>query len=589
MLRKAKIIATIGPASWEKDTIKELIKAGMNGARLNFSHGDHKSHAATVKKIKQAREELGAPLALILDTKGPEIRIKYFKDGEIELKQGQNFILTAADIEGDQTKVSVTYPDLAGDLNVGSKILVDDGLIELRVTNIAANGDIETVVVNGGILGNNKGINLPEAYVSLPSLTEQDIADIKFGITNGFDFVAASFVRTAKDVLEIRQILDDNGGEHILIIAKIENREGVNNLESILEVADAIMVARGDMGVEIPPEEVPLVQKHMIKQCNSVGKPVITATQMLESMVNSPRPTRAEANDVANAIFDGTDVLMLSGETAKGAYPIEAVKMMDRIAREAESQGNHSKASRRRSINAMNITNAITHAATSIATDLNASCIATVTKSGFTARMVAKFRPSCAAIAVATTEVLWRQMSLLWGITPAITSMVHSDEALFDVAAKAAEDAELVKNGDIMVIVAGVPVGVSGSTNLVKVHVVGDVLVKGRGFGSCTVSGKTVIFRPTEEGQDKNFHEGNILIAATTNNNMMEYIRKAGAVIVGTDARADQNHAEIACKALKKPLIITDVNIVDMLHDNTTITVDCEAGFVYNGIVTDKK
>ncbi|MCL2235975.1 MAG: pyruvate kinase [Defluviitaleaceae bacterium] len=587
MLRKTKIVATIGPATWEVETIKKLITAGVNVARINFSHGDHDTHARTVDRIKQAREAMDAPLAIMLDTKGPEIRIKTFAEGEVELVKGQKFVLTAEEVEGDENRVSVTYAGLAGDLQIGSRVLIDDGLLELRVTNIEENGDIECIALNGAVLGNNKGINLPEANVSLPSLTPQDIEDIKFGIKHDLDFVAASFVRSAKDVLEIRQVLEDNGGSHILIIAKIENREGVNNLKSILEVSDSIMVARGDMGVEIPPEEVPLIQKYMIKEANKVGKPVITATQMLESMVTNPRPTRAEANDVANAIFDGTDAIMLSGETAKGAYPVESVQMMDRIAREIEDSVDYGKSLKQWSGgHVVNITNAITHAATNIAQELGAACVATVTKSGFTARMVAKFRPARPAIAVATSEHLWRQMSLLWGIVSARSNMAHNENELFELAAGEAMKMGLAKNGDAIVIVAGVPVGVSGSTNLIKVHVLGNVLTRGRGVGTGVVVGKSVIFR-SSEGHDKKFVEGDILVTTTTDDSLMDYIRKAGAVVVGNEQQTDHSHAQIACKALKKPLIITNEMVTDIIHNNITITVDADAGFVYNGVVSN--
>ena len=585
MLRKTKIVATIGPASWEVETIKKLINAGMNAARLNFSHGSHESHAQTVARIKEAREGLDAPVALMLDTKGPEIRIKSFKDGEAALEKGQKFTLTPKNIEGTSEIVSVTYADLYNDVSVGSKILVDDGLIELRVVSITDEGDVECSVTNSGVMGSNKGINLPEAHVSLPSLTEQDIEDIKFGIEQDFDYIAASFIRTAKDVLEIRQVLEDNGGSKMLIIAKIENREGVDNLQSILEVCDGIMVARGDMGVEIPPEEVPLVQKYMITQANLVGKPVITATQMLESMVSSPRPTRAEANDVANAIFDGTDAIMLSGETAKGMYPVESVKMMDRIARQMEGSLDYNHNLRKRSGHVVNITNAITFAACNIAADLDATCIATVTNSGFTARMVSKFRPACPALAVATNERTWRQMSLLWGIVPAKAAVVHRDDEIFELAAQTALDQELAKNGDAVVIVAGVPVGVSGSTNLVKVHVLGNVLAKGKGNKKGSQAGKTVVVRPSEPSA-KIFAEGDILVASTTDDSMMDYIRKAGAVVVGTDQNLDQSHAQIACKALRKPLIVCNEKVIDLMHDNVTVTIDSTAGFVYNGIIT---
>ncbi|MCL2396748.1 MAG: pyruvate kinase [Defluviitaleaceae bacterium] len=588
-MRKTKIVATLGPATNDVETMKRLIKAGMNTARINFSHGSYESHAVTINALKSARKALDAPVALMLDTKGPEIRIKSFAAGEVELKKGQTFTITTDDIEGDENRVSVTYDELPNDVATGNRILLDDGLIELRVTRISGN-EIQCTVLNDGKLGSNKGVNLPDSNVSLPSMTEKDMEDIKFGIKHGFDFLAASFVRTPKDVLEIRQVLEDNDGTHIQIIAKIENREGIDNLQSILEVADGIMVARGDMGVEIQPEEVPLIQKEMIKKANVAGKPVITATQMLDSMINNPRPTRAEANDVANAIFDGTDAIMLSGETAKGSYPVESVKMMDRIARRIEDSLDYARALwQRSSQNVVNVTNAITFATCSIAADLDASCIVTVTKTGFTGRMVAKYRPNCPILVVAANEVVWRRMSLVWGVQSTIAKMVESDEELFEVAGQCAMDAELAKNGDVIVIVAGVPVGVAGSTNLVKVQIVGDILAKGRGNIICKkpVVGKTAVIKPSEDA-GRTFQEGDILVVAQTNDSMMDYIRKAGAVVVGTDQNLDNTHAEIACRALKKPLIICNERVIDLIRTGITVTVDCEAGFVYNGTLTER-
>jgi len=586
--RKTKIVATLGPATGEIDIMKSLIKAGMNTARINFSHGTYESHEIIINKLKAAREELCAPIALMLDTKGPEIRIKSFANGDVSLKKGQKFTLTTDDVPGDETIVSVTYAGLPDDLNIGSRILLDDGLIELKVTSINGN-NIDCIIVNDGELGNNKGVNLPETNVSLPSLTDKDIEDIKFGIKMGFDFLAASFVRTPKDVLEIRQILEENDGLHIQIIAKIENREGVDNLEGILEVCDGIMVARGDMGVEIRPEEVPLIQKHMITKANMAGKIVITATQMLESMINNPRPTRAEASDVANAIFDGTDAIMLSGETAKGAYPVEAVKMMDRIARRVEDSIDYANPLWRRQHrpDVINVTNAITYATCSMSADLDAACIVTVTKTGFTGRMVAKYRPDCPILVVAVDEIVWRRMSLVWGIETMIAGMVDNDEELFEVAGKCAMDSGLAKSGDVIVIVAGVPVGITGSTNLVKVQVVGNVLAKGKGIGKGSVVGKTAVIKPNEDA-GRAFQEGDILIAAQTNDDMMDYVRKAGAVVVGTDQNLDHTHTEIACKALKKPLIICNERVVDHIRSGITVTIDCDAGFVYNGVITEK-
>lgn len=586
-MRKTKIVATLGPATADMEIMKSLIKAGMNTARINFSHGSYESHTEMVNKLKAAREELAAPIALMLDTKGPEIRIKTFDAGEVALKAGQKFVLTTDDVAGDENRVSVTYTDLPRDINIGSRILLDDGLIELKVNNILGE-NIECEVINGGLLGNNKGVNLPDTVVSLPSMTEKDVDDIIFGIKMGFDFLAASFVRTAKDVLEIRQVLEDNGGTHMQIIAKIENREGVDNLESILEVSDGVMVARGDMGVEIHPEEVPLIQKQMIAKANVAGKPVITATQMLESMVNNPRPTRAEANDVANAIFDGTDAIMLSGETAKGKYPVESVKMMDRIARRTEDSISYKQGLwQRRTQNVVNVTNAITHAACSIAADLDASCIVTVTKTGFTGRMLAKYRPDCTILVAATDEMVWRRMSLVWGVESVICGMLQTDEQLFDVAGKSAMEAGFAKNGDVIVIVAGVPIGITGSTNLVKVQVVGNILVKGRGFSKDVVVGRTAVIQPSE-GAGKIFREGDILVTSHTDDDMMDYIRKAGAVVVGSDQNLDNTHTEIACKALKKPLIICNERVLNLIRTGITVTIDCKAGFVYNGTISEK-
>ena len=560
----------------------------MNTARVNFSHGSYESHTATIETLKAAREELEAPIALMLDTKGPEIRIKSFTEGVVRLEKGQKFTLTTQDVAGDANRVSITYADLPKDMRQGSKILLDDGLIELKVDAVYGD-DVECTVLNDGELSNNKGVNLPDTNVSLPSMTDKDIEDIKFGIKMGFDYLAASFVRTAKDVLEIRRVLEENDGTHIQIIAKIENREGVENLEGILDASDGIMVARGDMGVEIQPEEVPLIQKHMISRAIAVGKPVITATQMLESMITNPRPTRAEANDVANAIFDGTDAIMLSGETAKGAYPIESVMMMDRIARRAEAGQKRADGDRRRRNReaAMNITNAVTYATCSIANDLDAACIVTVTKSGFTGRMVAKHRPECPILVAAIDEIVWRRMSLVWGVQSVITGMVETDEQLFDTAGNCALQSGLAKNGDVIVIVAGVPVGKTGSTNLVKAQIVGNILVKGRGSSRGSVVGKAHVIKLLEDSVS-NFHEGDILVTTQTGDALMDLIRKAGAVVVGSDQNIDHTHAEIACKALKKPLIICNERVIDHIRDGVTVTVDSAAGFVYNGVISNK-
>ncbi len=473
-MRKTKIVATIGPASNSVEKIRELFQAGVNAARINFSHGSHESHGETIERIKKIREELDLPIPLILDTKGPEIRTKLLKKEPVELVKGNKFILTTDDIEGDETRVAVTYDNITKDLKVGSTVLVDDGLIELKVIEIKGN-DVICEIINSGSLGSRKGVNLPDVHLGLPALAEKDIEDIKFGIKIGFDYIAASFIRSADDVKEIRKLLEENGGSNIQIISKIENREGIENLDEILEVTDGIMVARGDMGVEIPLEEVPVIQKEMIRKCKEQGKLVITATQMLESMVSNPRPTRAEASDVANAIFDGTDAIMLSGETAKGNYPVEAVKTMVKIATKVESSIDYAKEfARKRPFTASNVTDAIGHATCTTAADLNASCILAVSKSGFTVKQVSKFRPVCPIFAFTPDEKVKRQLNLIWGCYPNMLETITTTgfdlfEAAFDEAFKLGN----TKDGDVVVLVGGTPVGIAGTTNTLKVYVVG--------------------------------------------------------------------------------------------------------------------
>jgi pyruvate kinase len=583
-MRNTKIVATLGPASNDVETIKRLIEAGVSVARINFSHGTYESHGEIIAKLKEAREALKKPVALMLDTKGPEIRIKTFKDGSAAIEQGQKFTLTTRDIVGDETIVAVTYDGLPKDVKPGGRILIDDGLVEFKVVGIEGT-EIECSAVNAGVLGNRKGINVPDVYVNLPSITERDIEDIKFGITQGFDYIAASFVRSPKDVLAIRRVLEDGGGSHIHIIAKIESRDGVDNLDSILEVADGIMVARGDLGVEIPPEEVPLVQKQLIHKANAAGKPVITATQMLESMVHNPRPTRAEANDVANAIFDGSDAIMLSGETAQGAYPVESVTMMARIAGKAESSVNYRSAlslNQHHIMGAANVTNAISYSTCTTAADLNAACIVTVTNSGFTARMVSKYKPHCPLVAVALNDVVWRQMALVWGCVP-VRGLDHvGDGEIFKVASKEAVNAGFAKTGDYIVIVAGVPVGIAGSTNMIKVQIVGDILAKGRGVGEGVIAGRTAVVKVPEDAE-RVFRNGDVLVTTYTDDRLMKFIRKACAVVIGSDKKIDTFHAETACKALQIPLVICDDRVIDLIPMDVGVTIDVANGFVYNG------
>ena len=577
-----KIVATIGPASSSPGTIRALVEAGLDAARINFSHGTYEQHTEVVDTLKQVFEEMDVHIPIMLDTKGPEIRIKQFEDGNVFINQGDVFTLTTEDVVGNEQMVGVTYQDLPKDVSIGSRILLDDGLLELKVRDIQG-PRIECVAVNSGPLSNNKGVNVPDVYVNLPSLTPKDIEDIKFGIGQRFDYIAASFVRSATDVLNIRDVLEENNGSHISIIAKIESRDGVNNIDSILEVADGIMVARGDLGVEIPAEEVPLVQKLLIKKANAKGKPVITATQMLESMVNNPRPTRAEANDVANAIYDGSDSIMLSGETAKGKYPVEAVQTMATIAitTERSIKYNEQLLVRHNRINT-NITNAIAYAACTTAVDLGCSCIVTVTDSGFSPRMVSSFRPDCPILAITTDAIICRQLRLTWGCVPCLVSEISGNDEVFDISHKKVVEMGLAKDGDSIVIAAGVPVNVASTTNTLRVQTVGDVITSGKGYGGKIVRGVSHIVKVLEESE-KHFNHGDILVTTTTNDEMLPMIKRCSAMIVGSWENVDNSHAETVAKALDKPLIISQQKVVDVVPQTTPITVDTICGLVYRG------
>ena len=469
-MRRTKIICTLGPATEDDQVLRELMIEGMNVARFNFSHGEHEKHERNLQRVSRLREELGLPIAALLDTKGPEIRVKDFKDGKVVLKSGQQFILTTREIEGDEHAVSITYKDLVKDIKAGTRILIDDGLISMHVESITET-DIICIVEDGGPVTNHKGVNVPNVALSMPYVSDRDREDIIFGIEQGFDFIAASFVRSADDILEIRDILSQHNCNFINIIAKIENMQGVENIDEIIEVSDGIMIARGDMGVEIPYEEVPVIQKMIIKKVYQVGKQVITATQMLESMIKNPRPTRAEATDIANAVYDGTSAIMLSGETAAGAYPVEAVKTMVRIAERTEQDVDYRKRFFNHDRNANpDVTDAICHATCTTALDLSAKAIVTVTKSGRSARMVAGYRPASDIIGCATTEKVCRQINLAWGVTPVLIKEEKDVFDLFDHALAAAEKLQLLQKGDLTVITSGVPIGISGTTNMIKVQ-----------------------------------------------------------------------------------------------------------------------
>ena len=576
-MRKTKIICTLGPATEDDQVLRQLMIEGMNVARFNFSHGDHEQHKRNLERVKAFREELGLPIAALLDTKGPEIRVKDFKDGKINLENGQEFILTTREIEGDQHAVSITYKNLIEDISVGNRILIDDGLISMKVQAVT-DTDIICVVENGGPVSNHKGVNVPNVALSMPYVSEKDREDIIFGIEQGFDFIAASFVRTADDILEIRDILSQHNCNFINIIAKIENMQGVENIDDIIRVSDGVMIARGDMGVEIPFEDVPSIQKMIIKKVYNAEKIVITATQMLDSMMKNPRPTRAEATDVANAIYDGTSALMLSGETAAGLYPVKALKTMVRITERTEADIDLVKRfNNRGSLVNPDITNAIAHATCTTAMDLNATAIVTVTKSGKTARMISKYRPVCPIIGCTPYENVWRQLNLSWGVMPLMVEEKTNTDDLFEHAIEQAEKQNYVKQGEITVITAGVPLGVSGTTNLIKVHVVGHILVKGRGVNNRKATASLCVGKDEMDIVD-NFTEGDIIVMPETSNDIMDELRQASGIIVENEGH--NSHAAIVGLSLDIPVILGATGATEILKSGAVVTVDAEKGIV---------
>ncbi|CDQ39333.1 pyruvate kinase [Virgibacillus sp. CM-4] len=581
-MRNTKIVCTIGPASESIEKLEQLIESGMNVARLNFSHGDYEEHGARIKSIREAAERTGKTVAILLDTKGPEIRTGNFKDGQAELVQGNVIYVSMKELEGTADRFSVTYPGLIHDVHEGSKILLDDGLIELEVQEIdRANQELKTIALNTGMIKNKKGVNVPNVSVNLPGITEKDANDIEFGIEQNVDFIAASFVRRPSDILEIKELLEKHDATHIQIIPKIENQEGVDNIDSILEVSDGLMVARGDLGVEIPAEDVPLVQKRLIKQCNTAGKPVITATQMLDSMQRNPRPTRAEASDVANAIFDGTDAIMLSGETAAGDYPVESVQTMSNIALKAETGLDHNSILRDRSKHVdMTITDAISQSVTHTAMNLSVSSIITPTESGHTARMISKYRPQVPILAVTFSERVNRQLSLVWGVHAVMGRRANSTDEMLDIAVERGLQTGIVEHGNRVIITAGVPVGESGTTNLMKVHVIGDVIGKGQGIGRKSAYGKAVVVKSAEEAIQQ-VEEGDILVTYGTDREMMPAIEKASGII--TEEGGLTSHAAVVGLSLGIPVIVGVKNVFDLINNGEDITIDGTKGDIYQG------
>lgn len=575
-IRKTKIVCTMGPNLFEKHLIAPLMKAGMNVARFNFSHGTYETHQHYYDEVCRIRDELGLPVATMLDTKGPEIRVRSFKNGRVTLQNGQLFTLTTDEVEGDEERVSITYKELPQDIAVGSSILIDDGLIGMQVERIDG-ADIVCRVLNGGVVSNNKGVNIPNAHLSMPFISEKDHQDILFAIKNGYDFIAASFTRCADDIMQIRHILQENNCHTINIIAKIENMEGVENIDEILRVVDGVMVARGDLGVEVPLEDVPSLQKKLIQRGIAAGKPVITATQMLDSMIKNPRPTRAEATDVANAIYDGTSAIMLSGESAVGAYPVEAVETMVRIALRAEADMDYIRRFSRDTSASTDVTNAISHATVTSAHDLNASAIITVTKSGSTARILSRYRPACVIVGCTTEKHVWRQLALSWGTVPLMIAEESNTDDLFEHAVDAAVQNGLVHDGELVVLTAGVPLGISGTTNLMKVHVVGHLLSRGQGLHGGKVVAPLCVIRNLEKDA-KDFNTGDVIVCHQTTREMFSMLRKSSAIVLEDDNPEGQG--AIAGMSLDIPVIIGAKNATNILKSGAVVTVDGEKGTV---------
>ena len=580
-MRKTKIICTLGPSTDKDGVLRELIANGMNVARFNFSHGSHEEHKGRLDLLKSLREELGKPVAALLDTKGPEIRLKDFKNGTEMLEAGQTFTLTTRDVEGTKEICSITYKDLPQDVAPGGTIMLDDGLIKLQIQTVN-DTDIVCTVLNNGKIKNKKGVNVPGVHLSMPYMSQRDKDDIIFGIEQGFDFIAASFVRTAQDVYEIRNLLNEYDS-NIRIIAKIENREGVNNIDSILAAADAVMVARGDLGVEIDFTELPGIQKNIIERSFSFGKPIVTATQMLDSMMVNPRPTRAEISDVANAIYDGTSAIMLSGETAAGAYPVEALKTMSAIAERTEQEGHYLRGRLMEpNTGKISVSDATAHAACLTAKDVNAAAIVTVSESGTTARLLSKYRPQQPIIACVMKEQVQRQLSLSWGITSLMMPLAHSTDELIEMSTALAKENGFLHDGELAVVTAGVPVGISGTTNMIKIHMVGNCLATGVGVGPenaevSNATGKACVCRTLDEVHAK-FKPGMVLVVPSTSNEMLNYVRDAAALVV--EEPGLNSHAAIVGKALLKPTVVGAVGATSHIRDGLMIAVDCAHGSV---------
>ena len=580
-MRKTKIVCTIGPASESEEMLEKLMNAGMNVARLNFSHGSHEEHKARIDTIRKVAKRLNKTIGLLLDTKGPEIRTHNMKDGLIVLEKGKEVIVSMNEVEGTPEKFSVTYENLINDVNIGSYILLDDGLVELQVKEINKDkGEVKCDILNTGELKNKKGVNLPGVKVNLPGITDKDADDIRFGIKENVDFIAASFVRRPSDVLDIRQILEEEKAE-ITIFPKIENQEGIDNIEEILEVSDGLMVARGDMGVEIPPESVPMVQKDLIRKCNKLGKPVITATQMLDSMQRNPRATRAEASDVANAIYDGTDAVMLSGETAAGQYPEEAVKTMRNIAVSAEAAQDYKKLlSDRTKLVETSLVNAIGVSVAHTALNLNVKAIVAATESGSTARTISKYRPHSDIIAVTPSEKTARQCAIVWGVNPVVKEGRKTTDALLNNAVATAVETGRVSNGDLIIITAGVPTGEKGTTNMMKIHLVGDEIAKGQGVGRGSVVGHAIVADSASDLEGKDLSD-KVIITNSVDETLIPYVEKAIGLI--TEENGITSPSAIIGLEKGIPTVVGVEQATKEIKNDMLVTLDASQGKVFEG------
>ncbi|MGX7108579.1 pyruvate kinase [Facklamia miroungae] len=580
-MKKTKIVCTMGPSTLSKQVMMDLLKAGMNVARFNFSHGDHESQLNHFNLFKEAREETGLIAGMLLDTKGPEIRTHMMENNGVLLEKGHQIQVVMEEVLGNAERFSITYAGLIDDVKIGSYILIDDGLIELEVKAIDYQAkEITCEVVNSGVLKSQKGINVPGISLNIAGITDKDKEDIRFGCKNEVDFIAASFVRRQNDVMEIRAILEEEDATHIKIISKIENREGVDNIDEIIKVSDGIMVARGDLGVEVPTEDVPLIQKMIIKKCNRAGIPVVTATQMLDSMQRNPRPTRAEAGDVANAIFDGTDAVMLSGETAAGDYPLEAVEMMAKICERTESQLLGQDAFTLKKFDQADLTEAIGQAVGHTARNLGIQTIVAATSSGHTARMIAKYRPASNILAATFDEKAQRSLTLVWGVQPFVIGKPNSTDEMLDSASAMAVKQGFAKEGDLIIITAGVPVGEQGTTNIMKIQLIGTKLAEGQGVGNGNFIGKAVIAHTAEEANAL-VRPDTVLVTNQTDRDFGPALEKAGAIIC--ESGGITSHAAIIGLERGIPVVVAVEDAMNAIKHNELITVDARRGIIYRG------